>query len=174
MSVMDTEVRASHTAGTFSTVPTAPLVTVVGFDGTAPARQALRSAAALVAGREGRLEVVFVAHVPSSAALAAESEAAMLASFNDTTQQLGAEVREILAGHEQRWTFHRRDGLVAHELAAAAAELQDELGQDATVVIVVGGSAHAYHQVMGSVPVALARQPHFPLLVVPMIEEAAA
>jgi nucleotide-binding universal stress UspA family protein len=172
MSVMDNEV-ANHTAGTFTTVSMTPLVAVVGYDGTPPAQQALSSAAALIAGREGRLEIVWVAHAPSTTALAVASEAAILAGFDEIAAGLAVEVRELLAGSEQRWTFRRRDGAVAHELAAAAGDVRMDLGPDATVVIVVGGSAHAYHQVMGSVPVALARQHHYPLLVVPMVEAAA-
>ena len=46
-----------------------PLVLVVGFDGTEPALRALRSAADVLQQRPGRMDVVFVAHVPSTVAL---------------------------------------------------------------------------------------------------------
>ena len=54
-----------------------PLVLVVGFDGTEPALRALRSAADVLQQRPGRMDVVFVAHVPSTVALAAQAISAV-------------------------------------------------------------------------------------------------
>ena len=45
--------------------------------------------------------------------------------------------------------------------------LATTLGQSASVVIVVGRSEHGYHHVLGSVPQALERHDHFPVLVIP-------
>jgi nucleotide-binding universal stress UspA family protein len=42
---------------------------VVGFDGSPPAAPALEAAVNLLQGRDGRIEVVYVAHIPSMAAL---------------------------------------------------------------------------------------------------------
>jgi len=40
-------------------------------------------------------------------------------------------------------------------------------GPDASVVIVVGRSEHGYHHVLGSVPRALERRNHYPVIVIP-------
>jgi nucleotide-binding universal stress UspA family protein len=172
MSIIETTQRSDVAAGMRSPTPNAPLIAIVGYDGTDTSRQALAAAKALVAGREGRLEVVWVAHTPGLAAMSADAEAGILENFSAIHQELGAEVRELIGHDEQRWIFHRRDGLVAHELLASAEELRRQLGDHATIVIVVGASVHAYHQVMGSVPVSLARQPKFPLLVIPSTHAA--
>jgi nucleotide-binding universal stress UspA family protein len=172
MSITETTQRSDVAAGMRSPTPNAPLIAVVGYDGTETSRQALAAAKALVAGREGRLEIVWVAHAPGVAAMSADAEVGIAEGFVELNQELGAEVRELIGHDEQRWTFHRRDGAVAHELLATADELRQELGEHATIVIVVGASIHAYHQVMGSVPVSLARQPKFPLLVIPSAHAA--
>src|ERR1700716_3619640 len=59
-----TEWALEQTAGTAGRSPDAPVVLVVGFDGSEPARRALDAAAGLLRDREGMLEVVYVA--PSS------------------------------------------------------------------------------------------------------------
>jgi nucleotide-binding universal stress UspA family protein len=172
MSITDTGSRNEVAANTGSSTPTAPLITIVGYDGTDTARQALHAATALIAGRDGQLEVIWVAHAPGLAAISPDAEVGMLEGFSAIEHDLGDDVRELIGQREQRWTFHRRDGAVAHELLAAADELRNEHGDHATIVIVVGASVHAYHQVMGSVPVSLARQARFPLLVVPVAQPA--
>jgi nucleotide-binding universal stress UspA family protein len=48
-----------------------------------------------------------------------------------------------------------------------ADDLRRQHGPDASVVIVVGRSEHGYHQVLGSVPKALAHHVHYPVLVIP-------
>jgi nucleotide-binding universal stress UspA family protein len=168
MSAVQTPASATHTSGTTGTTTT-PLVTVVGYDGTASSRQALIAASSLIDGRDGRLEIVYVAHTPGAAAMSAESEAAVLETFDEIEVDLSHQVRDALSGEEQRWSFSRRDGNVAHELVEVAKGLRKDLGDDATIVIVVGASMHALHQVIGSVPVSLARQATFPLLVVPVL-----
>jgi hypothetical protein len=44
---------------------------VVGYDGTQPARRALDRAGELLRSREGAIEVVYVAHVPTGIAQSA-------------------------------------------------------------------------------------------------------
>ena len=51
--------------------PATPLIMVVGYDGSPPARHALDHAADLLRDRKGALEVVFVAHLPVGATLSA-------------------------------------------------------------------------------------------------------
>lgn len=170
MSSMETTDRTDVTAELRGMTPTAPLITIVGYDGTETSRQSIRAATALIGGRDGRLHVVWVAHTPAVAVLSAAAEVGIAQAFGAEYDELSREVGDLIGHDEQRWTFHRRDGAVAHELLKAAEELRDSYGGNATIVIVVGASVHAYHQVMGSVPVSLARQGKFPLLVVPVAD----
>src|ERR1700722_13485402 len=52
-------------------------VLVVGYDGSEPAQRALAGAAELLRHRAGRIEVVFVAHMPSTVAFSAGAVAAV-------------------------------------------------------------------------------------------------
>jgi nucleotide-binding universal stress UspA family protein len=143
------------------------VIPVVGFDGSASALRALDAAARMVRDRVGSLEVVYVAHVPVTANLSAQAAGEMENGFEDATGQLGNEVRDRMAGSEQRWHFQRRDGAVAGELLEVAGDLRRRNGPDASVVIVIGRSAHRYHHVVGSVSHSLERQNRFPILIIP-------
>ena len=71
-----------------------------------------------------------------------------------------------MRGREATWEFQRRQGLIADELIAAAADLRDARpGQN--VVIMIESSSYATHRVAGSVAVSLARRSPVPLLIVP-------
>ena len=143
---------------------------VVGFDGSGSALRALDAASRLLRGRSGTLEVVYVAHlsaIVSGADLTGRAMAEVRSGLNDVARELSDETRAHLQGTEQRWHFQRRDGVIADELRAAADELRDQHGPEAAVVIVVGRSEHGYHHVMGSVPQALERHDHYPVLVIP-------
>ena len=143
------------------------LVVVVGFDGSESAYRALDAATQLISGRTGSIVAVFVAHPPATAELSAEGLVEMLKSFDALEQQFTEAIQCRLGLVEQRWRLERRDGSIAHELVAVADEVSRDYGPDATVVIVVGTAMHAYHHVVGSVPVALARHAKYPILVVP-------
>jgi nucleotide-binding universal stress UspA family protein len=162
-----TEWALERTAGTAGSSPDAPVFVVVGFDGSVPAQRALDAAAGLLRGREGRLEVVYVAHAPATARLSADAAVEVSNRFDDMERRLAHEVRARLDPTEPRWHFQRRDGAVADELIAVADELRRQRGPDAIVVLVVGGSSHKRHHVLGSVSVNLERVDRFPLLVVP-------
>jgi nucleotide-binding universal stress UspA family protein len=149
-----------------STRPTADLRLVVGYDGSPPASRALDGAAALLGGRTGRITVVYVAHLTSTAMLSADAVAEMETDFDEIEQELRATAAERLSGLRQDWGFERRQGLIADELIAAAREIRDTYPGD-VVVIVVGSSSHAVHRVVGSVAVNLARHSPVPLVVVP-------
>ncbi len=101
-----------------------------------------------------------------------DASAQVRQSFDDAARELSAEVRthlqaNHLRGAAQRWHFQRRDGAIADELIAVADELRRRRGPETTVVIVVGRSEHGYHHVLGSVPQALERHDHFPVMVIP-------
>jgi nucleotide-binding universal stress UspA family protein len=140
---------------------------VVGFDGSEPAQRALDRAVQLLHGREGQLDIVYVAALPGTATISGEAVAELEESFADQGRHLSEEVRARLKGTESRWHFHRRDGAVAHELLAAAEELRRQHGPDADIVIVVGGSAHKYHRLFGSASLNVVRHDGFPVVVVP-------
>jgi nucleotide-binding universal stress UspA family protein len=148
------------------TPPAADLRLVVGYDGSPPARRALDGAANLLQGRAGSIEVVYVAHVPSIAALSASAVGEIETGFNDVERELRTLVGEQLRGREERWGFERRQGLVVEELLAAAHSI-GAAHPEATVVIVVGSSSQVAHRIVGAVPVGLARHSPVPLIVVP-------
>ena len=164
-----------QTAGTFSGPPDVPVYAVVGFDGSASSLRALDAAARLLHDRPGGMEIVYVAHISAVVAAAdvgGEAAAGVRQSFDDATRELSAEVRtrlqaSHLRGAAQRWHFQRRDGAIADELIAVADDVRRQRGLGTSVVIVVGRSEHGYHHVLGSVPQALERHDHFPVLVIP-------
>lgn len=142
-----------------------PLEVVVGFDGSGSALQALRVARQLAAESDGHVHVVFVAHVPLGATLSAASYAGVNDGFDAVADELRAAASAAL-GSGDEWTFERRDGAVAHELFEVADGLDRAEGHG-RVVLVVGGTEHAYHRIGGSVPGHLVHQNRFPLTVVP-------
>jgi nucleotide-binding universal stress UspA family protein len=146
--------------------PATDLRLVVGFDGSPPSSRALDAAVNLLLGRPGHIEVVFVAHMPSMAALSPGAVGELETDFDDVEQELRTMAGAQLSGREKRWGFERRQGLIAEELLAATREIS-AAHPDATVVIVVGSSSHVTHRVVGSVAVGLARHSPVPLIVVP-------
>ena len=57
-------------------------------DGSPPPSRALNAAANLLQGRTGRIEVVYVAHMPSTAALPPAAVGKLETDFNDVEQEL--------------------------------------------------------------------------------------
>jgi nucleotide-binding universal stress UspA family protein len=149
-----------------TTPPPADLHVVVGYDGSPPASRALDAAASLLRGRTGRIEVVYVAHISSTAMLSANALAEIEAGFDDIEQELRTEAEQRLRGREDGWRFERRQGMIVDELIAVAKDIRDAHA-DANVVIVVGSSSQAMHRVVGSVAVTLARHSPVPLVIVP-------
>jgi nucleotide-binding universal stress UspA family protein len=139
---------------------------VVGYDGSPPATRALAGATRLLTGRTGRIEVVYVAHLSSMVMLSADAIAEVETDFDQIEQELRAQAAEELKGSSTAWVFHRRQGMIAEELIAAASSLVEAHPGD-VVVIVVGSSSHASHRVIGSVAVSLARHSPVPLVIVP-------
>jgi len=139
---------------------------VVGYDGSPPASRALDAAVNLLQGRAGQIDVVYVAHMPSMAALSPGAVAELETDFDDVEQELRTMAAEQLHGREERWEFRRRQGLIAEELIAAGSDLS-KVHPQATIVIVVGSSSLVTHRIVGSVAVSLARHSPVPLVVVP-------
>jgi len=146
--------------------PGGSLYLVVGYDGSPPADRALDGAVRLLRGRTGRIEVVYVAHVPSIDMMSPGAVAEMEVSFDEIARDLHTAADERLRDREERWGFERRDGLIPDELLAAAAAISDTHPGD-VVVIVVGSSSHAMHRVIGSAAVSLVRRSPVPIVVVP-------
>ena len=167
-------VNQEQTAGTRVGSPDGPVYAVVGFDGSASSLRALDTAARLLNDRPGGMEIVYVAHLPAVAAagLVGAASADVQQSFDDTSRELADEVRARLqASHlraaAQRWHFQRRDGAIADNLIAVADDLRQQHGPDSEVFLIVGRSEHGYHHVIGSVPAALERHVHYPVIVIP-------
>ncbi len=146
--------------------PATDLRLIVGYDGSAPSSRALDAAVNLLQGRTGRIQVVYVAHLPSMAALSPDAVAEMEIDFDDIERELRTMATEQLRGREDRWDLERRQGLITEELLAAASDAA-AAHPAATVVIVVGSSSQVTHRVVGSVAVGLARHSPVPLVVVP-------
>jgi nucleotide-binding universal stress UspA family protein len=163
-----------QTAGTLTGSPDTQVYAVVGFDGSSPALRALDAAARLLNDRPGGMEIVYVAHLSALLAggdVGGRASAEVVQGFDDAARELSDEVRahlqaSHLRGAAQRWHFQRRDGAIAGQLIAAADDLRRRHGPGASVVIVVGRSEHGYHHVLGSVPQALERHAHYPLIVI--------
>ena len=148
------------------TPATGNLYLVVGYDGSPPACRALDAAAALLSGRTGSIEVVYVAHLTTAEMMSADAIAEMEVSFEDVERELRAQAAEQLRGHEDRWEFRHGQGMITEVLVKAAGELREAHPGD-SVVIVVGSSSQAMHRMVGSVAVSLARHAPVPLVIVP-------
>ncbi len=148
------------------TPPATDLRLLVGYDGSPPATRALDAAVNLLRGRAGGIEVMYVAHMPSMAALSAGAVGELETDFDEIEQELRAMVGEQLGGREERWVLERRQGPIVEELLAAAKDT-GAAHPDATVVIVVGSSSLVTHRVVGSVAVGLARHSPVPIVIVP-------
>jgi nucleotide-binding universal stress UspA family protein len=148
------------------TPPPANLYLVVGYDGSAPASRALDAAVRLLHGRAGRIEVLYVAHLPAADSLSADAIGELEIDFDDIAQELRTMAGEQLRGREERWEFARREGQIAAELMAYATGLGAVHPGD-TTVIMVGSSSQAMHRIVGSVAVTLARRSPVPIVVVP-------
>jgi nucleotide-binding universal stress UspA family protein len=146
--------------------PPVNLYLVVGYDGSPPASRALDAAVRLLQGRAGRIEVLYVAHLPAADALSADAIGELEVDFDDIARELRTTADEQLRGREDRWEFAWRQGQIADELMAYAAELRDAHPSDVTV-IVAGSSSQVMHRIVGSVAVTLARRSPVPLVVVP-------
>ncbi len=146
--------------------PLADLYLVVGYDGSPPSSRALDAAVNLLHGRTGRIEVVYIAHLPGIDMLSADAVGQMEVDFDEIARDLRTAAEKQLRGREERWGFERRQGPIADELIAAATGARDSHPGD-TVAIVVGSSSHAMHRVIGSVAVVLAHRAPVPIVIVP-------
>jgi nucleotide-binding universal stress UspA family protein len=146
--------------------PAGDLYLVVGYDGSPPAVRALDAAVSLLQGRKGRIEVVYVAHIPGIDMMSPGALAEMENSFDEIEQDLRTTAAEQLLALEDGWGFERRQGYIPDQLIAAAKDVRDDHPGD-RVMIVVGSSSHATHRLVGSVAVNLARHSPVPLVIVP-------
>lgn len=160
------DITNSQPQGATDAPPAASLHLVTGYDGSEPASRALDAATALLQGRHGSIDVVYVAHIPSVDMMSADAFAQMEADFGEIEKELRGSAAEQLEGRGVSWDFRRRQGFIAEELIAAAVDIRDARPGD-TVMIVVGSSSHASHRIVGSVAVGLARHCPVPLVIVP-------
>jgi nucleotide-binding universal stress UspA family protein len=148
---------------------TGDLYLVVGYDGSAPAVRALDAAVALLRGREGSIDVVYVPHMPSIDMLSPDAVAGMEETFGEVTDDVHAQAAEQLRGREERWRFERAQDMFTDipDVLITAARKLHEVHPDDNVVIVVGSSSQGLHRIVGSVAVSLARHAPVPLVIVP-------
>jgi nucleotide-binding universal stress UspA family protein len=145
---------------------TGNLYLVVRYDGSPPAVRALDAAAALLRGRTGSIDVVYVAHLTTAEMMSADAIAEMEVDFSEIARELHAQAGEQLRGREERWEFEQGQGGITDVLIKAAEKLRDAHPGD-NVAIVVGSSSQAMHRMVGSVAVSLARRAPVPLVIVP-------
>jgi nucleotide-binding universal stress UspA family protein len=117
-------------------------------------------------GREGRVDVVYVAQMSSLAMLSPGAIAEIESDFDEIEQELRAAAADKLGASGVAWEFERRQGIISDELIAVATAIHDA-HPDQTVAVIVGSSSHATHRVIGSVAVSLARHSPVPLVIVP-------
>ena len=139
------------------------LVLVVGFEGSDPARRALAAAGRILQGREGWVEVVYVEPAEGGDHDSSEPAADVVDSLGPAKVDLHYEVRSVLDAEKQPWRLRSTRGAVAEELTRAALAIADEGGPSRTVVMVVGSD----HRLAFSVPITLAKQSSFPVIIVP-------
>lgn len=142
------------------------LYMIVGYDGSDPAVRALDTAVALLRGREGSIEVLYVAHLTTAEMMSPDAIAEVEESFGEIAQDLRTQATEQLRGKEERWTFGSAQGMITDVLVDAAEKTRDAHPGD-NVAIVVGSSSQARHRLVGSAAVSLARHAPVPLLIVP-------
>ena len=139
------------------------LVLVVGFEGSEPARRALAAAGRILRDREGWIEVVHVEPTEGGDDDSPGPAADVMDSVGSTQVDLHYEVRSVLEAEKQPWRLRSTSGAVAEELTQAARAIADDGGPSRTVVIVVGTD----RRLAFSVPITLARQSSFPVIIVP-------
>lgn len=143
------------------------LVLVVGYDGTAPAERALHVATEMLDGTSGRMEVVFVGHMPTTLAFAPLAMGSMTEGLGEEATDLVEHLDDVLNPTGVKWHFQRRDGEIAPELLAAAEEQLDAEGPDTHLVLVLGGSGRKVDRYLNSTPAKVLRQDRFEVFVVP-------
>jgi nucleotide-binding universal stress UspA family protein len=146
--------------------PSPDLYLVVGYDGSPPSTRALDAAIRLLLGRTGRIDVVYVAHLPGIDMMSADAVGEMQRDFDEIERDLRTSAGQQLSDREERWTFERRQGLIGEALIAAAKDISNA-NPDGIVTIVVGSSSQALHRMVGSAAVALVRHSPVPVVVVP-------
>jgi nucleotide-binding universal stress UspA family protein len=161
-----TDITEGQPQAATNTPSTVKLHLLVGYDDSPPASRALDAAVGLLQGRNGSIDVVWVAHVPSVDMLSPDALVQVEADFDGIEKEVRALAAAQLDGRGAAWEFQRRRGLIAEELIAAASAIADAHPGD-TVAIVVGSSSHASHRIVGSVAVGLARHCPVPLVIVP-------
>jgi nucleotide-binding universal stress UspA family protein len=139
------------------------LVLVVGFDGTQAAERALQRAAEMLVDSRGRMEVVYVSHVPEMLGLSGQA----MRGFVNEEDELVDQAKEVLRASEVKWNFQLRNGETVRELLTASAEQLASEGPNTRVMLVLGGSPHKIVRYLDSTPARVIRQDRFEVLVVP-------
>ena len=140
-------------------------VTLVGFDGSEPARRALAWGADLVRARPGALHVVYADHVLIDSDLSGFAHEEMEESRDAKAASVAAAAAKIAAAAGVPYTFERRReppaDAILHQASSYAAA-----GPASPPIIVTGRSHHAVHEVIGSVPVRLLHASPYPVLTI--------
>lgn len=143
------------------------VIAVVAHDGSASSHRALDQAVEIVKAHGGRLEIVFVAHIPATAMWWPTGWADLIASFDKVAASLRDEVRELASRENIEWRFQRRQGDIVHELQAAYDEIAASAGPATRIVLVAGGPTHLLQHYLPSIASTLAHKDRSEVLIVP-------
>jgi nucleotide-binding universal stress UspA family protein len=135
----------------------APMVIMVGVNGTVAALRAAAYAGGLAVRQHARLVVVFVADCPGWAAIAGAALAAQMQTQQELCDEIRAQVCARAAELDLPLTFLSRRGDPSIQLARAADEVRADM-------VVVGTSRR---HPMGGVARRLMRAGRWPVVVVP-------
>jgi nucleotide-binding universal stress UspA family protein len=133
---------------------------VVGYDGSAPARNALAYGTGMARRMTRPLLIVYV----SSPGVYCEPLTGQIVGLARDAESLErwllTEVDQVTDPQELEVHVRTRRGSAARELAAVAAEFSAD-------ALVIGAPQHFWHQLGGSVPGWLAKHANCPVIVVP-------
>ena len=134
---------------------------VVAADGSPASQQGLEQVADLSRRLGSKVTVVFVRHLPATAALdSGIAEPSILESLDEQESEVKQAATRILGGAGLRWELEVRAGSPGEEIVQFA----DESGAD---LIVVGSNRHnSLRSVLGSTAAYLATHSKAPVLVV--------
>lgn len=142
-----------------------PIILVVGFDDSEPARRALIWGTDLLRAHPGTLHVVYADHVLIDSDLSGFAHAEMDDARDEKAADVAKAAAEIAAAAGVPYTFERRKESAVDAILSAAS-LYDAAEPASMPVIVAGRSHHVPHRVVGSVPVRLLHQSPYPVLTI--------
>jgi nucleotide-binding universal stress UspA family protein len=147
-----------HGGGRSLFTPIHPII--VGYDGSASARNALAYASGLARSVRRPLLLMHVTYVPSFAGPVTAELTSLANDMEKVERWLRSELDQVASHGDVDVHVHVRCGIPARQLMAAVVEYSAD-------ALVVGASAGPWHHVTGSLPAWLVKRARCPVIVVP-------